>query len=79
MPRITTMGAGSAGTSHGQNYHSGGQANNKWQGLPATRNKRTGATLNHIRTQAGSTQEQRRKVYYFNALGGVGRMRSQFI
>uniref|UniRef100_A0A6C0CPW6 Uncharacterized protein n=1 Tax=viral metagenome TaxID=1070528 RepID=A0A6C0CPW6_9ZZZZ len=79
MTKITLMGAGSAGTSHGQNYHSGGQANNKWQGLPATRNSRTGPLLTHIRSQAGSTEEQRRAVYYFNALGGVGKMRSQFI
>ena len=79
MTKITLMGAGSAGTSHGQNYHSGGQANNKWQGLPATRNSRTGPLLNHIRSQAGSTEEQRRAVFYFNALGGVGKLRTQFI
>lgn len=79
MPRISNMYAGSSGFSYGQNKNSGGQANNKWQGLPATRNMRTGPLLNYVNSNAYNSPDKRRQVFYFNALaGGVGRMFSQF-
>ena len=77
MPRIGAMYAGSSGFSHGQNKMYWGMGNGKWQGLPATRNMRTGPMLNHVRSQAYDPPEKRRQVFLFNALaGGVGKMRS---
>ena len=71
------MYAGSSGFSHGQNKMYWGMGNGKWQGLPATRNMRTGPLLTHVRSQAYDPPEKRRKVFLFNALaGGVGKMRS---
>ena len=77
MPRIGAMYAGSSGFSHGQNKMYWGMGNGKWQGLPATRNMRTGPLLTHVRSQAYDPPEKRRQVFLFNALaGGVGKMRS---
>ena len=77
MPRIGAMYAGSSGFSHGQNKMYWGMGNGKWQGLPATRNMRTGPLLTHVRSQAYNPPEKRREVFLFNALaGGVGKMRS---
>ena len=42
--------------------------NDKKQGLPATRNMRTGAILNHVRVQAYAPPADRNRI--FNALGG---------
>ena len=66
MPRIGAMYAGSSGASQGQNKMYWGMGNGKWQGLPATRNMRTGPILNHVRKEAYSTPKQRAQVYLFN-------------
>lgn len=68
MPRIGAMYAGSSGFSHGQNKMYWGMGNGKWQGLPATRNMRTGPLLTHVRSQAYSTPEQRSKVFLFRPI-----------
>ena len=68
MPRLTTMYAGASGSHRGNNFMSGGMCNNKWQGLPATRNMRTGPLLTHVRTQAYAPPADRNRI--FNALGG---------
>ena len=68
MPRLTTMYAGASGSHRGNNFMSGGMCNNKWQGLPATRNMRTGPILNHVRVQAYAPPADRNRI--FNALGG---------
>lgn len=69
MPRLTTMYAGASGSHRGNNFMSGGMCNNKWQGLPATRNMRTGPLLTHVRTQAYAPPADRNRI--FNALGGA--------
>ena len=76
MPtRISNMYPGSSGSSRGQNYMFGGMANNKWQGIAA--NLAGAGVVGGGRSYA--PPEDRRKVFIFNALGGVGRMRSQFL
>ena len=68
MPRLSTTYAGASGIHRGQNFMSGLNCNDKKQGLPATRNMRTGAILNHVRVQAYAPPADRNRI--FNALGG---------
>ena len=74
--KVRSMYAGSSGSAYGVNKNSPGNGNGKWQGLWPTVGHAQNAR--HINIEAGSTPESRRKVFCFNALGGVGRISNMY-
>ena len=76
MSKCRSMYAGSSGSiTHRTNSFSPGNGNGKWQGLPPTTNKRSGL-INYILTNAYGKNQG--KVFYFNQLGGIGRISPMF-
>ena len=74
MSKARSMYAGSSGSNYGVNKNSPGNGNDKWQGVLSSVGHAGGNNARSINSKASSTEASRTKVFYFNALGGVGKI-----
>ena len=78
MSKTGSMYAGSSGSNYGVNKNHPGNGNNKWQGVLSSVGHAGGNNARSINSRASSTEESRKAVFYFNALGGVGKLSTMY-